>query len=252
MPDQNTRWRAARAAGDTLRFWDMQGTEIVAMHNVPFPAGSDPASVLALDADNTRPDVLCGEVGTARRLPCVPAGTPDNSTGIHRIPALEQDTPAVMTCGEETAIAGYLATHPRFDGVILSLTEQSLWAHISADEVVSMMAFDTPRLATALQAKFTPGADFDAAVSDTLSRPERIAAHLAQARVRRSGQEVAHLIGAEIAAARPYWLGQLVVILADEGAEAAYAAALKSQGAMVDTESFTEALLAGCGLALDT
>ena len=252
MPDQDTRWRAARAAGNTLRIWEMQGAEVVAMHTVPLPAGTDPANVLCMDVDDTRVSVLCGGMDTVRPLPCAPLGAPKPNEGVIRILPLQQESPTVLTNGEEAAIAGYLAAHPRFDGVVLCLTEQSLWAHISADEVVSMMAFDTPPLAAAFAAEYRQGAAFDAALADTLSRPERIAAHLAQARTGRSGQEAAHLIGAELAAARPYWLGQFVVVLADEGAEAPYAAALESQGAMVETASFSEAFLAGCGLATDT
>jgi 2-dehydro-3-deoxygalactonokinase len=252
MPDQDIRWRAARAAGDTLRIWDMQGAEVVALHNVPLPDGTDPAHVLYMDDDDTRVSVLCGGIDAVRPLPCAPLETSKTDEGVVRILPLRQESPTVLTDGEEAAIGGYLAAHPRFDGIVLCLTEQSLWAHISADEVVSMMAFDTPRLAAAFAAEYRQGAAFDAALADTLSRPERIAAHLAQARTGRSGQEIAHLIGAEIADARPYWLGQFVVILADEGAEAPYAAALKSQGTMVETASFSAAFLTGCGLAIDT
>jgi len=54
----------------------------------------------------------------------------------------------------------------------------------------------------------------DAALADSLSRPERLAAHLRQAEV--AGDRAAmtgHLLGAELAATRVYWLGQEVVVI---------------------------------------
>jgi 2-dehydro-3-deoxygalactonokinase len=58
------------------------------------------------------------------------------------------------------------------------------------------------------------------------------------ARARLSGL----LIGMELAAARPYWLGRAVVILAEGGIASAYGAALAAQGAApraVDAEEMT-------------
>ena len=65
----------------------------------------------------------------------------------------------------------------------------------------------------------------------------------AVARARLSGL----LIGAELAAARPYWLGQNVAVVGSGGAARAYAEALSAQGAaprMVDAGAVTLAGLA--------
>lgn len=251
MPDPDTQWRAVRAEGNALHIWEMRGDIRDAKHAISLPDGTDPEAVLGEVLDDSRATVLCGILGTPRKLPCAPVGGYERNGPIIRIPPLRQASPAVLSSGAETAIAGYLAAHPRFDGVILTLSQQSLWSHVSADEVVSMMAFETPRLANILGVTHQAGPEFNTALSDTLARPERIAAHLAQARTSGSGQELAHLIGAEIAAARPYWLGQFVVVLADDGAEAPYLAALQAQGAMVEASSFNDAFLAGCRLALN-
>ena len=83
-------------------------------------------------------------------------------------------------------------------------------------------------------------AAFETAVADTLSRPERLAADLfgiraagllsdqdsGAARARLSGL----LIGAELAGARPYWLGQQVAVIGAPELTAAYASALATQG----------------------
>ncbi|MEM9580508.1 MAG: 2-dehydro-3-deoxygalactonokinase, partial [Pseudomonadota bacterium] len=81
---------------------------------------------------------------------------------------------------------------------------------------------------------------FDAAVSDTLSRPETLAGALftlraadlltgqsaTVTRARLSGA----LIGAELAAAKPYWLGQRVAIVGSDAVSALYGRALAAQG----------------------
>jgi len=83
-------------------------------------------------------------------------------------------------------------------------------------------------------------AAFAAAVSDALSRPAAIAAELfairAAALLRDLRPEAARarlsglLIGIELAAARPYWLGQEVRIVGEAGIADAYRQALAAQG----------------------
>ena len=81
---------------------------------------------------------------------------------------------------------------------------------------------------------------FAAAVSDAMSKPEAMASRLfslraesllhglapAAARARASG----FLIGAELAAARPYWLGQEIALIGAESLSNLYAKALRAQG----------------------
>jgi 2-dehydro-3-deoxygalactonokinase len=98
-------------------------------------------------------------------------------------------------------------------------------------------------------------AAFDAGLSDALSRPERIAARLfslraegliaglspVAARSRLSGL----LIGIELAAARPYWLGQRVTLIGAEKLSSAYARALSQQGIDARILPATACTLAG-------
>lgn len=100
---------------------------------------------------------------------------------------------------------------------------------------------------------------FDAAVSEALSRPERLGARLFSlraegliggpfpdaARARLSG----FLIGTELAAAKPYWLGQRVTLVGAETLSAAYARALAAQGVEAQRLSATDCAARGPCLA---
>ena len=201
------------------------------------------------------PVVAAGLDVPTRSVPCKPLISTTHAAGMPQvaaIPMLRQDSPAAVTRGAETAIAGYLQNNPSFDGVLLIVGEETCWAHVSAEEVVSFQTFLTSRIAQSLGASApSPGEAFEAALSETLSRPDRLAQHLSSARVANTGQIWAHLIGAEIASAKPYWLGQRVVILADEEDGAPYARALDLQGAMAERGELTAAYLAGFKAAWD-
>ena len=134
-------------------------------------------------------------------------------------------------------IAGFLASRENWDGIICAQEGGiSHWLHISADEVVSCQSFLTPRLNEALAGADSPD---DTALTDSLSRPERLAAHLRAAEVAGKAEALTgHLIGAELAAARAYWLGQQVAVIGDR---LGYAGALRAQGLPVE-ETEAEAL----------
>jgi 2-dehydro-3-deoxygalactonokinase len=181
---------------------------------------------------------------------------------VHIIPGLRQTTPADVMRGEETQIAGFLALNDGWDGVICLPGTHTKWAQISAGEVVSFQTFMTGELfaltAEASVLRYSVGSDawdenaFDSAVSDTLSKPEKLAARLfsiraddllngtppASLRARLSGL----LIGAELAAARPYWLGTNIALIGATTQAQIYARALQSQGApalIADAERMT-------------
>ncbi len=146
-------------------------------------------------------------------------------------PALTQQTPAdVIGAWVRIWIAGFLASRENWDGIICAQEGGiSHWLHVSADEVVSCQSFLTPRLNEALGAAAAPD---EAALADSLSRPERLAAHLRAAEVAGNATALTgHLIGAELAAARPYWLGQQVAVIGDR---LGYAGALQAQGVPVE------------------
>jgi 2-dehydro-3-deoxygalactonokinase len=229
------------------------------------------------------PVIACGMVGARqgwaeapyRAVPCAPVArgegvaVPVEGLNIRIIPGLCQTKPADVMRGEETQIAGVLALHPQFDGVICLPGTHSKWAQVSAGEVVSFQTHMTGEMFALLSGQSvlrhsmtTPGWDdaaFDAGAAEGLSRPERLMARLfslraesllhglgaAQARARLSGL----LIGAEIAAARPYWLGQRVVLVGGAALSASYARALASQGLTAETLDATACTLAGLAAA---
>jgi 2-dehydro-3-deoxygalactonokinase len=231
--------------------------------------------------DRRPPVIACGMVGSRqgwceapyRTVPCTPldhdalvmAPTTTPRLRVAIAPGLKQSAPADVMRGEETQIAGALALMPGYDGVFCLPGTHSKWVHISAGEVVSFQTFMTGELFALLsegsvlrhgmQGGGWDDAAFDVGVSDALSRPERIGARLfslraegliaglspAAARSRLSGL----LIGTELAAARPYWLGQRVTLIGAEKLSAAYARALSLQGIQVDSLSATACTLAG-------
>ncbi|KMW56307.1 2-dehydro-3-deoxygalactonokinase [Candidatus Rhodobacter oscarellae] len=210
--------------------------------------------------------IACGMVGARqgwveaayRPVPCLvtapdaltKAPTQDARLDMRIAPGICQAEPPDVMRGEETQIAGYLAQNPDFDGILCLPGTHTKWVHISAAEVVSFRTFMSGELFALLSQhsvlRHSVGADgwdaeaFADAVGQTLSRPERLAAELfglraaglvgpqtpEAAKARLSGL----LIGAELAAARPYWLGQDVAVLGDPSLTAHYAAALRLQG----------------------
>ncbi|SFC95907.1 2-dehydro-3-deoxygalactonokinase [Tropicimonas isoalkanivorans] len=209
--------------------------------------------------------VACGMVGARqgwveapyRPVPCAPldpvltaAPTRDPRLRFRIVSGLSQSDPADVMRGEETQIAGFQSLNPRFDGVICLPGTHSKWVHVSAGEVVSFQTFMTGELFSALatqtvlrhsvQTDGWDGAAFAEAVDDAVSRPEKLAARLFSlraegllsglpaeaARARLSGL----LIGAELAAARPYWLGQNVAIVGASTIARRYAEALAPLG----------------------
>jgi len=219
-----------------------------------------------LSAETKTPVICCGMVGARqgwREAPyaSVPAAPPDASgalqvasddprIAVYILPGMSQAKPADVMRGEETQIAGYIAAKPEFDGVLCLPGTHTKWAHISAGEIVSFATFMTGEMFALLSEssvlRHSVDADgwdesaFDEAVMDALSRPERLAASLfglraasllqglppATARARLSGT----LIGVELSAARPYWLGREVVLIGDDKLTALYATALFAQG----------------------
>lgn len=289
-------WIAADWGTSRLRLWAVgRDGEVLAQAQSSAgmgalaPAAFEPALLsLAggwLPASGAIPVVACGMVGARqgwldagyRAVPCPPlapplarAPTTDSRLSVWIVPGLSQLKPSAdVMRGEETQIAGVLAARPGWDGVVCLPGTHSKWAEVSAGEVVSFRSFMTGELFALLSAQSVlrhgiaaqdadPGAEFDAAVAETLSRPQALAARLfslraeallegldpATARERLSGW----LIGAELAAARPWWLGREVVIVGDALA-GAYARALAAQGVQAARMRSDSVTLAGLAMA---
>ncbi len=223
------------------------------------------------------PMIACGMLGAKQgwaeaayaSVPCPPLSSAltraPGALDVSIIPGLSQSEPADVMRGEETQIAGFLALNPGWDGVLCLPGSHSKWAHISAGEVVSFRSFMTGELFAALSSHTVlrhsipaEGWDetaFDDGVAETLSRPERLASALftiraadilhgapgASARSRLSGL----LIGAELAAAKPYWLGQQIGVIGAGGLGSLYVRALATQGAPATQANGTAVTLAG-------
>jgi len=226
------------------------------------------------------PVVACGMAGARqgwtevpyRTVPCMPLGggvavpTSDTRLSVTILPGLKQDNPADVMRGEETQVAGYLSGRPGFDGVLCLPGTHSKWVEISAGEVVSFRTFMTGELFDLVSRhsvlRHSTGAGWDAAVfaealGDTLSRPESLAAKLFAIRAETLLHDLSPaaanamlsglLIGAELAAARPYWLGRDVVVIGAELLAARYAKALELQGvpaSLADADAMVRAGLA--------
>ena len=246
------------------------------------PDGYEPALMDMIApwlGDTSVPVVICGMAGsrqgwteaTYASVPAKPIGTAlahvftnDPRLDVHILPGLSQANPPDVMRGEETQIAGFLAVNPGFDGVICLPGTHSKWVHVSAQEVVSFRTFLTGEMFDLLSSqsvlRHSMGAGwdadaFDAAVGDALSKPEMLAARLFSiradgllngasgdgARARLSGV----LIGAELAGAKPYWLGQNVAVIGASGLSDLYAQALRAQGVVVQNASVADMTLAG-------
>jgi 2-dehydro-3-deoxygalactonokinase len=218
----------------------------------------------------TTPVIVCGMAGSRQgwaeakyvASPCSPPGietatkasTNDPRLSVYILPGVKQSNPADVMRGEETQIAGFLALNPKFDGVICLPGTHTKWVHISAGEIVSFRTFMTGEMFALLSKQSVlrhsvKGQGWDAeafvtAVSTGMSNPSEIAArlfsiraegllndlHADQARARLSGL----LIGVELAAARPYWLGQHVALIGDDQLCKAYGDALAAQGLPIE------------------
>ncbi|MEO1705877.1 MAG: 2-dehydro-3-deoxygalactonokinase, partial [Pseudomonadota bacterium] len=216
--------------------------------------GAGPLDVVACGMVGSRQGWIEAPYATAP-CPALPSGfvrpeTQNPLLRVHIIPGVKQDSPADVMRGEETQIAGFLALNPGWDGVVCLPGTHTKWAEVSAGEIVSFQTSMTGELFALLSGQSVlrhsvapTGWDDDAftdAVDDAIANPERLAARLfslraenllyglagERARARLSGL----LIGAELAAARPYWLGQQVAVIGASAISRIYGAALADQG----------------------
>jgi 2-dehydro-3-deoxygalactonokinase len=228
------------------------------------------------------PIIVCGMLGGPkdwfgvknRSVPARPLGSAlvqaeirDLRVSLYIVPGLQQNTPPDLMRGAETKIAGFLQQNPGWDGVICLPGTHSTWAHISAGEVVSFQTFLTGELFDLLSSDSIlrhsvagwDAAGFTQGLDESIERPERLMARLfsirahsvlqqqdpALARARLSGL----LIGAELAASKPYWLGQQVAIIGAEGLAKAYADACARLSVPVSLHDAAQMTLAGLDAA---
>ena len=231
--------------------------------------------LLAQDLRQDQPlDVICcGMVGARQawqEAPYAPCPTPppnakhathvtthDPRVKVYLLPGIKQASPPDVMRGEETQIAGFIARNADFDGVLCLPGTHSKWVHISAREVISFQTFMTGELfallskGSVLRHSISAGGwddeMFTNAINDAMARPAAVAAQLfalrAQSLIADLSPEAARarlsglLIGLELAAARPYWLGTQVAILGDTAVAKAYCKALAAQATQITMAS---------------
>lgn len=226
-------------------------------------------------------DILaCGMVGSRQgwleapyqQAPCKPldASFAQSDTSRFRlfvIPGIKQSNPSAdVMRGEETQIAGYLARDKDFDGVVCLPGSHTKWARVSAEEVVSFQTAMTGELFAAISNHTVLRHSLDAgdgwdddlfieAVDASISHPARFSSRLFTLRAecllkgrcdgvvrsRLSGL----LIGMELAATKPYWLGQRVTIIGAKDLSLLYERALKEQGSVPDLEGGKDMTISG-------
>ncbi|MEX0303858.1 MAG: 2-dehydro-3-deoxygalactonokinase, partial [Leisingera sp.] len=158
-----------------------------------------------------------------------------------------QAAPFALMRSAAARLSGFLRLNPEWDGVVCLAGPVSHWVQVSAGEAVSFQSAITGQLARAASqgAGLDASGDWDKtalaeAVADGIAKPELLAARLASVQAAAGlGQIQAEtargrlwglLLGAELAAARPYWLGQNLALIAEPALQTLYAAALEAQG----------------------
>lgn len=234
-----------------------------------------------LSDDQVTPVICAGMVGAREgwceaRYVATPCPPPDRTVAVNAeahdprisvtiLPGIKQVSPPDVMRGEETQIAGVLREYPNFDGIICLPGTYTKWVHISAGEIISFQTFMTGEIFALLSEQSVlrhsvTSDDWDqknylTAISDAMARPQSVAAHLfglragglvgdlaaKTARSRLSGL----LIGIELAAARPYWLGQNVAIIGEDAVAELYRSALVEQGVPAAVREVADLTLAG-------
>lgn len=248
----------------------------------------EPALKALVDPWMTGPTtvIACGMVGsrqgwaeaTYATVPCITAPTEffaplvnDPNLDVRIIPGIRQLDPADVMRGEETQIAGFLALNPNWDGVVCLPGTHTKWVHVSANEVVSFQTFMTGEMFSLLSKnsvlRHSVGSDLDEdgfkrGLDEAMARPERLAARLFSLRAEgllsaqdpnaATGRLSGLLIGAELAGAKPYWLGQQVAVLGAGPLAKLYVDALALQSVPAIQVQADRATLAGLTAAYRT
>ncbi len=275
-------WIALDVGAAGLAGWAMRGRDVLDRRNAQGLALTAEAIVGFLEpwvtSDPVRV-VACGPLGPlGATVPSKPLATGlvkidlgDTRVDFAAVPGLRRAAPAGLMQGDETRVAGFLQRNPNWDGVICLIGAETQWVHVSAGEVVSFQTFLSGGILSALGkgtvlARWLVQAEpdrsvFAEAVEDAMAKPERIMARLAEAHAAGmldslAAEEVSArvfgaVIGAELAAARPYWLGQQVAVMGEGALPELYQSALERQGLPVALADYAHMTLAGLIAARD-
>lgn len=283
-------WIAVDWGTTRLRVWAMQGSEVLENRSSDKgmgglgPAEFEPA-LLELVGDWLEgapvPVIACGMVGARtgwieadyRAVPCTPldplgATRPkvaDPRLQVHILPGLSQTAPPDVMRGEETQIAGFLASDPGFAGTLCLPGTHCKWVSIAEGKVEGFHTFMTGEVYSLLsrqsvlrhtigEARPDPES-FAEAAAQAMARADLMAAGLFPLRAaallaglspeQGAGRLSGLLIGAELLAAQPLWKDRRVVIIGAPELSTLYARALTQAGAAADQLDGGTLVLAG-------
>ena len=207
-------WIAADWGTSTLRVWAMNadGQHLAEASSNQGMAALTPElyepALLALVSDwlpegQTTPVIACGMVGarqgwieaayTATPCPplaaahCITAPTNDPRLAVRIIPGLKQLTPPDVMRGEETQIAGFLASHPDFAGTVCLPGTHTKWVDLAGGRVQSFRTMMTGEVfallsqQSVLKHSLADGWDdaaFAKAFDTAITEPETLASRL--------------------------------------------------------------------------
>ena len=171
-------------------------------------------------AASASPLIVVGDEAIAPHGPLgkvLPEGLASTNDTYH-LPAIGQ-----VAAVDRLSLIGFQSLNPYWDGVAVIVgVSATIWATLSAGEVIHQQGSATPQMAAALSLDQVQPRGMEGA----LDRPERLPLllHSAAAPEDRLGA----LMGAEVGATRTLWLGQQAVLLGDGALTRAYGGALSA------------------------
>lgn len=234
-----------------------------------------------LPDNGVMPVMACGMVGARQgwleapytRVPCKPldvagivhVATSDQRLDLSIVPGLSQIDPPDVMRGEETQIAGYLAIHPDYKGVLCLPGTHTKWVRVEHGRVQEFRTFMSGEIFALLSKHSTlrygmqdddwSDSIFLEQLMRTITKPETLTSELFGIRASGLLQELppgsarstlsGMLLGIELAGSRSLWHEHHTVIIGKDTLADHYASALASQGASATAFSGDELVLGG-------
>ena len=288
-------WIAVDWGTTRLRVWAMQGPKAVQSRNSDKGMGGlsrdgfEPAllELIAdwLPASGRMPVIACGMVGARtgwaeaeyRAVPCTPLdphqairpAVRDARLDVRILPGLSQSAPADVMRGEETQIAGYLASDPGFDGTLCLPGTHCKWVRIARGRVEAFQTYMTGEMFSLISRQSVLRLSLGGAVpdagaaasgaADALADPHAAQRELFSLRAgallhnlvpeQAAGRLSGLLIGAELGAARDFWHNRKTIIIGAPELAALYETPMRASGADVARMDGGQLVLAGLSAA---
>lgn len=288
-------WIAVDWGTTRLRVWAMQGAQAIQSRNSDKGMGGltrdafEPALLELIHdwlPDSGRmPVIACGMVGARtgwaeadyRATPCPPLDphrairpdVRDARLDVRILPGLSQAAPADVMRGEETQIAGYLASDPGFDGTLCLPGTHCKWVRIAQGRVETFQTYMTGEMFSLISRQSVLRLSLGGAVPDAAATARGAADALADPHAAqrdlfslRAGALLQHLgpeqaagrlsgllIGAELGAAREFWHNHRTIIIGAPELAALYETPMRAAGADVARMDGAALVLAGLGAA---